>query len=293
MDTTLVLFIVLLLFGSFLFATTTTMRFFVRTTILVLLIPVATTYAMLSPLVLPALGMDASDVNPHLAYSYKHLVSWFLPIRVEVEGHFDERRPCVFICNHQSELDFTAMANAFPSKAVILAKESIKYIPFMGWYMVIARNVFINRFVFIVNLISNRGSALETMAKVATTLNEKKVGVFMFPEGTRSRQTTNELLPFKKGAFVLAVQGQIPIFPIVVSSYHSVFNIKNMLFEGGVIRIKILPAIETAGLTMEEVDKLTLSTHKLMSDTLVEISDPAPLYAEPLKIKEVGKKKKE
>ncbi|KAJ3064163.1 1-acylglycerol-3-phosphate O-acyltransferase [Podochytrium sp. JEL0797] len=284
---TLLLFILVLVFG-FLFATTTTTRFIVRTTILVLLIPIATTYAMLTPLVLPALGMDASDVNPHLAFSYKHLVSWFLPIRVEIVGdrkEFDPRRPCVFICNHQSELDFTAMANAFPSKAVILAKESIKYIPFMGWYMMIARNVFINR--------SNRGSALETMAKVAKTLNEKKVGVFMFPEGTRSRQTTNELLPFKKGAFVLAVQGQIPILPIVVSSYHSVFNIKNMLFEGGVIRIKILPAIETAGLTMEEVDKLTLSTHKLMSDTLVEISDPAPSYAEPLKIKDVGKKKKE
>ncbi|KAJ3040182.1 1-acylglycerol-3-phosphate O-acyltransferase, partial [Rhizoclosmatium hyalinum] len=148
----------------------------------------------------------------------------------------------------------------------------------MGWYMSLAGNVFINR--------SNRGSAIETMSKVAKTLKEKKVGVFMFPEGTRSRQTTNEMLPLKKGAFVLAIQGQIPIQPMVVSSYHSLYNIKNLLFEGGVIRIKVLPPIETKGLTMDDMDQLIASTSKLMSDTLVEISEPAPTWAKPLKIKD-------
>ncbi|KAJ3287608.1 1-acylglycerol-3-phosphate O-acyltransferase [Rhizoclosmatium sp. JEL0117] len=240
---------------------------------------------MIACIVMPLIGMDR-DGNPQLAWAYKHLCNWFLPIRVELVGNteFDERRPAVFICNHQSEMDFVAMSNAFPKKAVILAKESIKYIPFMGWYMSLAGNVFINR--------SNRGSAIETMSKVAKTLKEKKVGVFMFPEGTRSRQTTNEMLPLKKGAFVLAIQGQIPIQPMVVSSYHSLYNIKNLLFEGGVIRIKVLPPIETKGLTMDDMDQLIASTSKLMSDTLVEISEPAPTWAKPLKIKDSGSSKK-
>ncbi|KAI8622472.1 hypothetical protein BC830DRAFT_1089334 [Chytriomyces sp. MP71] len=277
----------LLLFG-FLYGTTTQARFVVRFAVLIALIAPATTYAMLAYVFLALFGAEGStkDINSQLGFAYAGLVAWFLPIQVEVLGcQFDARRPCVFICNHQSEVDFVAMSNAFPKDAVILAKKSIKMIPFMGWYMALAGNVFIDR--------KNRESAMETMGRVAKILQEKQVGVFMFPEGTRSRQTTNELLPFKKGAFNLAVQGQIPIVPMVVSSYHSLYNLKNMLFEGGVIRVKVLPAIETAGLTSEDVDRLTTETHALMSQTLVEISGTVPAYAAPLKVRDAKKAKKE
>ncbi|KAJ3128247.1 hypothetical protein HK100_009278 [Physocladia obscura] len=193
-----------------------------------------------------------NDINSQLAFAYRSLTNFFLPIKIEIVGdlkQFDTRRPAVFICNHQSEMDFAA--------------------------------------------IGNRGSAIETMSKVAKTIYEKKVGVFMFPEGTRSRQTTNQMLPFKKGAFYLAIQGQIPVIPMVISSYHDLYNIKNRLFEGGLIRIKILPAIETTGMTLEDVDKLTDDAFTKMSEVLVEISDPVPDFAAPLKIPEKKPRKKE
>ena len=60
----------------------------------------------------------------------------------------------------------------------------------------------------------------------------------MYPEGTRSHQIDNSLLPFKKGAFHLAIQGSIPIIPIVTSSYHPFYNENLFLFESGVIKIK-------------------------------------------------------
>ncbi|KAJ3390871.1 1-acylglycerol-3-phosphate O-acyltransferase [Chytriomyces confervae] len=282
---TVTLFTGLLLF-AFLYATTKQTRFVVRFALMILLIAPACTYAMIAYIVLALFGAPGStkDVNKQLGFAYSHLVDWFLPIKVElVEGSvpFDDRRPCVFICNHQSEVDFIAMATVFPKDAVILAKKSIRYIPFMGWYMALAGNVFIDR--------RNRESAVETMGRVAKIIQEKKVGVFMFPEGTRSRQTTNELLPFKKGAFNLAVQGQIPIVPMVVSSYHGVCNIKNMIFDGGVIRVKILKAIETEGCTNDDVDRLTQTAQDLMSKTLVEISGPVPAWSEPLKIKKAKK----
>jgi lysophosphatidate acyltransferase len=55
--------------------------------------------------------------------------------------------------------------------------------------------------------------------------------IWIFPEGTRN--ATNKLLPFKKGAFHLAIQAQIPIVPLVVSSYNSFYNKKNKLFTSG------------------------------------------------------------
>ncbi|KAJ3330649.1 Trafficking protein particle complex 8 [Blyttiomyces sp. JEL0837] len=64
------------------------------------------------------------------------------------------------------------------------------------------------------------------------------------------------MLPFKKGAFHLAIQGQMPIVPIVASSYHDVYNLKRCLFEGGLVRVKVLPPIPTAGLTTADVDEL-------------------------------------
>jgi len=59
----------------------------------------------------------------------------------------------------------------------------------------------------------------------------------VFPEGTRSR-SNGTLLPFKKGCFNLAVSGQVPIVPIVVSNQKSVYDSKNWLFPGGDIKVK-------------------------------------------------------
>lgn len=60
----------------------------------------------------------------------------------------------------------------------------------------------------------------------------------MYPEGTRSHQSDNTLLPFKKGAFHLAVQGQMPLVPIVVSTYAPFYCEAEMMFEPCVVHIQ-------------------------------------------------------
>jgi lysophosphatidate acyltransferase len=102
----------------------------------------------------------------------------------------------------------------------------------------------------------------------------------MFPEGTRSRQLDSTLLPFKKGAFYLAKSGEIPIIPIVISTYGEVYNSKKMNFEGGLIRIKgmricvlirvVMDSIETN--KDMNVNDLIERTRDAMSATLKEIS---------------------
>jgi len=75
------------------------------------------------------------------------------------------------------------------------------------------------------------------------------------------------MLPFKKGAFHLAVQGQVPIYPIVFSSYNNFYNKKEKRFDEGPVLVEILPPIPTTGLTKDDVTDLTEKTRNLMLES--------------------------
>jgi 1-acyl-sn-glycerol-3-phosphate acyltransferase len=80
--------------------------------------------------------------------------------------------------NHQSELDVATVTAIWPEDCVIMGKSDIKYIPIFGQYMILAKNVLINR--------GNRSSAMETMGAVAKTMKQEKVGVSNFDFSVRS-----------------------------------------------------------------------------------------------------------
>lgn len=84
----------------------------------------------------------------------------------------------------------------------------------------------------------NRDSAVKQAKKAAEDIHRQKQNVFIFPEGTRNTTRTNTFLPFKKGAFYMATQAQVPIIPIVVSNYKDIYHSKKKHFSSGTIRIK-------------------------------------------------------
>jgi 1-acyl-sn-glycerol-3-phosphate acyltransferase len=96
--------------------------------------------------------------------------------------------------------------------------------------VMLAKNVFINR--------TNRQSAVETMTQVALQLQREKRALYMYPEGTRSHQSDKSLLSFKKGAFHLAIQGQMPIVPIVASTYSPCYSERDWVFEPCTLQIR-------------------------------------------------------
>ena len=132
------------------------------------------------------------------------------------------------------------------------------------------------------------------MKNVSNQMQKDKVGLWIYPEGTRSHQTTDALLPFKKGAFHIAVSGGIPIVPVVISSYHNVYNSRVWRFDGGRIKIKgmfthqfhfidsirstilqhykVLEPIETSSIDVKNIDGLVQDTWTRMQSTLKEIS---------------------
>ncbi|KAJ3394707.1 1-acylglycerol-3-phosphate O-acyltransferase [Entophlyctis sp. JEL0112] len=169
-----------------------------------------------------------------------------------------------------------------------MAKSDFLYIPFMGQFLYLANNIFIDR--------ENAKSASKTMKYVASELKRKNMGIFMYPEGTRSNQTDNSLLPFKQvctlvlpGAFRLAIEGQMPIIPIVISTYGDVCNMKTMVFKGGKVQVKgsysmvvsvrsnefykVLPPISTEGKSETDIVPLMRHVRGKMLDTLQEISE--------------------
>ncbi|KAK1832286.1 hypothetical protein QBC39DRAFT_257041 [Podospora conica] len=201
---------------------------------------------------------------------YAFLMALTTGIRFEiVDPHnvLNTTRPAVFVGNHQTELDVLMLGAMFPQHCSMTAKSSLKRTPFLGWFMTLSGCIFINR--------TKAQDAREAMRKASAEMRDKAQSVYLFPEGTRSYSREPELLPFKKGAFHLAVEGQVPIVPCVVANYSHVLWIKGLVFRSGTIPIKVMDPIPTKGLTTADVDELTRSTRELMLKELISLTEQA------------------
>ncbi|KAF4964345.1 hypothetical protein FSARC_7712 [Fusarium sarcochroum] len=176
-------------------------------------------------------------------------------------------RPAVFVGNHQTELDVLMLGTMFPKYCSITAKASLKKVPFLGWFMSLSGSIFIDR--------KNSKDARDAMKGAADEIQSKRQSVYMFPEGTRSYAKEPMLLPFKKGAFHLAVQAGVPIVPCVVANYSHILHPKTLLFNSGKIPVKVLKPIPTKGLSPTDVDELTRTTRELMLNELVTVTAKA------------------
>ncbi|GAB0137193.1 hypothetical protein EsDP_00005470 [Epichloe bromicola] len=176
-------------------------------------------------------------------------------------------RPAVFVGNHQTELDVCMLGRLFPKWCSVTAKSDLKHIPFLGWFMRLSGSIFIDR--------KNSEDARHAMAGAAKEIQMKRQSVYIFPEGTRSYAKEPVLLPFKKGAFHLAIQAGVPIVPCVVANYSHILHVKTMVFRSGRIPIKVLDPIPTKGLTAADVEELTRTTRDLMLKELLALTSKA------------------
>ncbi|XP_062409986.1 1-acyl-sn-glycerol-3-phosphate acyltransferase beta [Sardina pilchardus] len=204
--------------------------------------------------------------NMRIIRSLVRHVKYFLGLRFEVSGweHLQTEGPYVIISNHQSSLDVLGMMEVLPDRCSMIAKKELIYAGTVGLVCWLGGIVFINR--------KKTSDAKSVMADAAKTMMDEKIRLWVFPEGTRNQK--GDLLPFKKGAFHLAVQAQAPIIPIVFSSYSKFYLRKEKEFKSGTITLKILPKIETKGLTTDDVSTLTDQSYAIMRSAFLEISGP-------------------
>lgn len=195
---------------------------------------IAATYGCIASLFLRALGPEYAQlsqwtVGRFFKYTFMLLVGVKFQIE-DPEDYLGKTRPCVIIGNHQTELDVPMLGCVFPKYTSVSAKSSLKKTPLLGWFMALSGTVFIDR--------ANKDSARSAMAGAADIIRRTRHNVFMFPEGTRSYYREPGLLPFKKGAFHLAVEAGVPILPVVVESYCHVLDVRAWRFNSGTIRVK-------------------------------------------------------
>lgn len=154
------------------------------------------------------------------------------------------RKPYVVVSNHESNFD-PFLLSYLPWEMKYLSKKALFRIPIFGWSMWIVGDVAVNR-----SDKDSRGDALEGCRRVL----RKRVSVLFFPEGTRSR--TDELLPFRNGAFRLAIEEGVDILPLGMAGTRDALPKGTWIIRparGGVV---IGEPISTAGLTPEDAPAL-------------------------------------
>ena len=172
----------------------------------------------------------------------------------------DPRRPYVAVSNHESYADIFLLC-FLPWEMKWLAKKTIFNIPVMGWLMRMAGDVPLVR--------GSRESTLGALSRCRDRL-AARVSVMVFPEGSRS--PTDELLPFKDGAFHLAVQAQAPLLPIAIAGTRDAMAKHSFLVGRTTAECRVLEPIETAGLTSEDVPALRERVRTLIDTARRELA---------------------
>src|SRR5918992_1857735 len=156
----------------------------------------------------------------------------------------DPRRPYVVVSNHESFADILLISH-LPWEMKWLSKAELFRIPVMGWLMHLAGDVPVKR--------GFGPSAVEAIARCREILS-RKVSVMIFPEGTRS--LTRELLPFKDGAFRLAIDAGVPILPLALHGTATALRKHDWRIGRSTGVVEVLDPVETAGLTPADVPAL-------------------------------------
>jgi len=179
------------------------------------------------------------------------------------------QRPAVFLFNHQSNADLLIMAKLVRKNTVAIAKKELKYTP-VGPLFQAAGVVFIDR--------KNKDKAIEAMKPVIEVLNNG-TSVAIAPEGTRSYDY--QLGSFKKGAFHLAMQANVPLIPICIMNAHDVMPRGSKLINPTVVTVKVLDPISVKGWTKKNLDAKIEEVRNLYLKELgqFELSNPQKLLS--------------
>ncbi len=192
------------------------------------------------------------DRDGRLASLPTTLWSWAIlkicGIRLKVQGleRLDPNRPYIFIANHQSYIDIPVLIQAMPAFQLRwIAKKELLWVPLFGWAMWSAKHIIVNR--------SNLSKAKASLKKAAQRI-KAGVSVVIFPEGTRG--SNGELLPFKRGGFVLAIKTRTTIVPVTVGGSGAILAPGDWRIRKGEIKVIVSEPIEVDRYQIGKVKEL-------------------------------------
>lgn len=202
------------------------------------------TLILFFPIVIAALVGKRGDAAFHGTQIYAWIILKVCGIRLKVRGRENIKpgQRYVILSNHASYLDPPALVLALGLQYRWVIKKELRKVPLFGLALETSRNLFIDR--------SKGSDALESIKRGVGQLPDG-TSILIFPEGTRSWD--GKLLPFKKGGFVIAKDGQLPILPVTICGSHQRLPKGSAAFTSGAIEIVIHPPMASGALPLEDL----------------------------------------
>ena len=181
-------------------------------------------------------------------------------LRVANPEKIDHNRAYVFVFNHVSASDAISANACIPLPFTPMAKKEVLKIPILGWLF--------GRISIIVDRSNpeSRKKGLEEMKDNA----RNGISILVFPEGTRNKSLSEPLGPFKAGAFITAIDAQLPIAPFVVVGGRDLLPNEKLPAQRCNMTAYYADPIETKGLTLDDVEMLKNKTYAIMQQLLIE-----------------------
>jgi len=206
----------------------------------------------------------ATLVNPEwasrtFAARWARTCAFITPVRVTVEGAENAKpdQSYIVVSNHQSQYDILLVYGWLKLDLKWVMKKELRKIPGIGLGCEKAGHIFVER--------QNPKKAAKAISEAMKRLGNG-IGVLFFPEGTRSLD--GRLLPFKKGAFRLALDQDIPILPVTLVGTRDILPAKSLSLFPGKARMVIHPVIEPGGRALAQMAELMAETRQAINSAL-------------------------
>lgn len=205
-----------------------------------------------------------SPRNPKHVATFGHMFGRLAPVfGLKVERRLPPDAAnfgnAIYIANHQNNYDMVTASSIVQPPTVTVGKKSLVWIPFFGLLYWLTGNLLIDR--------NNRSRAHSTIAAVVDQFKKRRISIWMFPEGTRSRG--RGLLPFKTGAFHAAIAAGVPVIPVCVSNTSN--KIKLNRLNNGLVIVEMLPPIDTSAWGKDQVRDLAAHCRDIMAAKIAEL----------------------
>lgn len=183
-------------------------------------------------------------------------------LRIEGNEYILRDRAAVYAVNHASNVEppilFSALSPLFPRLRVVY-KAELRKLPILVRAWDLAGFVPLER--------GNPEQSLPAIERAAEALREGN-SFLIFPEGTRSR--TGQLLPFKKGGFIMALKAQVPVVPVAITGARDAMRKGSFVIRPVTVRVRFGPPVETAGMAMDQRDRLSRTVRARVAQLLAE-----------------------
>ena len=193
-----------------------------------------------------------------------HLGLFLSGVKLRIEGreHLQRSRAAIYAVNHASNVEppllFEALSPLFPRLSV-LYKAELRKLPILVRAFDLAGFIPLER--------NNREQSLPAIERAAEALRSGS-SFMIFPEGTRSR--SGALLPFKKGGFIMAIKAQAPVVPTAILGARDAMHKGSFVIQPVTVKVKFSPPVETAGMTLDDRDRLSDMVRDRVATLLAE-----------------------